>query len=56
MKVEKEKCQRGIDGDNGKCDNKAKELHRCPYDEEITGNEELCNCCDDCARECAWEI
>lgn len=33
------------------------ERHPCPYQEELYGDSEtLCNCCDDCAHECALDI
>ena len=37
--------------------NEGKPLHICPYKAEIECDEEtLCNCCDDCAHECADDI
>jgi hypothetical protein len=31
--------------------------HPCPYQSEINDDEEtLCDCCEDCAQECAWDI
>lgn len=37
--------------------NKAEPLHPCPYQEEINNNlEPTCNCCADCAYECAMAI
>jgi len=42
---------------NFNCGNAAKELHTCPYAEEINDDSEaLCICCDDCTQECAWDI
>ncbi len=39
------------------CKNPSKEMHSCPYQEEINDDSEsLCNCCDDCAHECAQDI
>lgn len=36
------------------------EVHTCPYVEELSGPAEaaadLCNCCDDCAAECAADV
>lgn len=41
----------------GDCKNPAAEDHTCPFAEEINGDfESLCNCCDDCAYECAMDI
>lgn len=32
-------------------------LHSCPYKEEINNNSmTLCNCCEDCERECCQDI
>jgi hypothetical protein len=39
-------CGKDVDG----------ELHPCPYAEEINNDDTPCNCCDDCAQECAWDI
>ena len=38
--------------------NPAKELHSCPFAEEINGNDdpEFCTCCDDCRHECCMDI
>jgi len=37
--------------------NPANPSHFCPYQAEINGDYETeCNCCDDCAQECAWEV
>ena len=31
--------------------------HTCPYQEEIRNNFDcLCNCCDDCMKECSNDI
>lgn len=31
--------------------------HTCPYAEEIHNDyESLCNCCDYCQQQCAWDI
>lgn len=49
MKEEKNKCSH--------CDkNPATEPHTCPFGEEIHNSEALCDCCDECARECAMDI
>jgi len=46
-----EKCQ------SCDCENEGKPLHTCPYREEIKGDETtLCNCCDECRRQCAQDI
>ena len=31
-------------------------LHTCPFAEEIYGDTRLCNCCENCAMQCAHEI
>lgn len=39
------------------CENEGTELHSCPYNAEINEDNSLvCNCCDDCAQECANDI
>ena len=31
--------------------------HTCPYAEEIHGDREtLCECCEECEKQCAWDI
>ncbi len=30
--------------------------HTCPFKIEITGNDEKCNCCDECRSGCCQEI
>ena len=42
-------CQRG-------CGNEATAPHTCPFASEIQDDETLCNCCPDCAHECAMDI
>jgi hypothetical protein len=33
------------------------ELHTCPYQEEIGGDEAFrCRCCPDCEGDCVWEV
>lgn len=44
------KCERGS------CDNECKQLHKCPFDEEIHNGKKMCGCCDACMRECADDI
>ena len=40
-----------------KCGAPANEPAPCPYADDVHGNTgNLCNCCDDCARECALDI
>jgi len=35
----------------------ATDPHPCPFQEEINNNSEtLCDCCDECAHECAMDI
>jgi hypothetical protein len=36
--------------------NKAEALHTCPFAEEIHGNTEQCNCCNDCQSQCCQDI
>lgn len=37
--------------------NEAAPVHLCPYLEDIEGDAEtLCDCCDECARECSDDI
>ena len=36
--------------------NSATSAHLCPYGEEITGDDSLCTCCDDCTAECRMLI
>lgn len=32
-------------------------LHPCPFAEEINNHfEDVCNCCEECAHECAMDI
>lgn len=39
------------------CNNSAEELHPCPYNIEINGDDiTLCNCCLNCQHECAMDI
>jgi hypothetical protein len=46
------KCPSNFD-----CGKAATEDHTCPYAEDINNDSEsLCNCCDDCANECAMDI
>lgn len=33
----------------------AEPMHECPYS-EISGSDDLCNCCDGCAHSCAQEV
>ena len=42
----------------GNCNNPSPGFHSCPYASEINGNddEDYCDCCDDCAHECAMDI
>lgn len=36
---------------------KAKDLHTCPYKEEINGDtESLCDCSEEETNNCAWDI
>lgn len=43
-----EKCRCGAEG---------KELHTCPYNEDINDDSETkCNCCDDCMQQCCDDI
>lgn len=39
------------------CKNEAKPLHECPYQADVNNDHEYeCNCCADCAYECALDI
>lgn len=39
------------------CGGDGSELHSCPFREEIGGDAEtLCNCCEGCTKECAYDI
>ena len=43
-------CQRG-------CGNEGQEPSTCPFNEEVNPYDKtLCNCCPDCAHECAMDI
>ena len=53
-------CQPYV-ADNDKCSscskNDAKSLHACPFAEDVHNDRQsLCNCCDNCVRECCAEI
>ena len=57
------KAKRKVKTDNGlglcpRCNkNPATEDHTCPYGEEINNDfDSTCNCCDECAHECAMDI
>lgn len=40
-----------------KCGRAGEEMHTCPYKSEINNDDEtLCNCCAECAQQCAWDI
>lgn len=41
-----------------RCDkNTAEPPHVCPFAEDVHNDSEtLCDCCDDCTNECAWDI
>jgi len=36
--------------------NPADELHTCPFAEEIYGDKQLCNCCQECTNRCCEDI
>lgn len=38
------------------CGCKGEESHPCPYKSEINGDNEECNCCDQCTFNCSQEI
>ena len=41
----------------GGCKHEPLDKHTCPYQEDVNGDSEsLCNCCDECTQECAWDI
>ena len=37
-------------------ENHAEQLHTCPYQVEIHGNEGLCDCCSQCIGDCQEDI
>ena len=37
-------------------ENHAEQLHTCPYQVEIHGNDGLCDCCVECVGECQLDI
>ena len=40
-----------------KCGNVGLEKHTCPFSAEIHDDyDTLCNCCSDCAHECAMDV
>lgn len=38
------------------CSNPGRELHSCPYDEELHDGTVQCNCCENCTEQCAMDI
>lgn len=39
------------------CGKEGLPLHPCPYAEEINNNyEDVCNCCNECMRQCVYDI
>lgn len=36
--------------------NEAGEIDLCPFAKEVLGKISTCNCCDECIKECLWEI
>ena len=39
------------------CDSEgSKELHICPFEEEINNNNRLCNCCKECEYQCEMDV
>lgn len=47
-------------GDDNLCEQCEEEQgrppHPCPYKEDVNNNNDECNCCDKCERECAMDI
>lgn len=40
-----------------RCGGEGESPHPCPYAEDIYGDSDtLCNCCDDCAYQCAMDV
>jgi hypothetical protein len=39
-----------------KCGAKGQPDHTCPYATEINEDDRKCNCCDECAYQCAMDI
>ena len=39
------------------CDNEPKAPHTCPYREDVYGDYTTkCTCCDECRKQCAYDI
>lgn len=42
---------------NNCCNESTLELHSCPYQSDVNGNDEdYCDCCKDCEYDCVQEI
>lgn len=39
-----------------KCGKAGEPSHPCPYKQEINGSEAECNCCNECRRECRYDV
>jgi hypothetical protein len=39
-----------------RCDGAGRELHVCPFEQEINNDETPCNCCAKCTDDCSMEI
>jgi hypothetical protein len=39
-----------------RCDGPGRELHVCPFEQEINNDETPCNCCAKCTDDCSMEI
>lgn len=44
-------------GEPCKCGKAPRDLHPCPFASDVYDDQEsLCNCCDNCANDCAMDI
>ena len=40
-----------------RCGGEGSDPHICPYRYELNGDDTtLCNCCEGCTQECAWDV
>jgi len=47
---------KGIIENRCTCDEHHWDSHPCPYQQEINGNDDGCNCCPYCEQQCADDI
>ena len=43
-------------GSGGECTEPGRELHLCPYQNDVNESDRLCNCCMGCSVECANDV